>query len=214
MKRPRRSAAIAVVAVVLLGACSSASSTSNTATASATTSASAAGRTAAAWVAGFCQAFTHYLNQASPSLGTGSDLQKLKGFYVSFFDSDILATHDMVTRIKALGTPAVPGGAQVSESLIHGFSALEPELRSLRDEAASLPTSSPSAFNRAVKALFLRFRRDSKGTSLAGNPFRANPQLLAAFGSSPECAANATPVPSSGSSAFSSAASIPSSTNG
>jgi hypothetical protein len=217
VKRVRRSAAIAVVlGSLVLSACRSSSSTSTTSISSpsGTSAASAAGQTAAAYVAGFCKAFTDYLKQATPALGTGSDIQKLKGFYVSLFDGEISATHDLVTKIKALGTPAVPGGAQVSHALIQAFTATEPDSRSLRDEAASLPTSSPSAFNRAVKRLFLRFRQDSKGITLSANPFHSNPQLLAAFRSSPECAVNATPRPSSGSPALSSAASIPSSTNG
>jgi hypothetical protein len=191
MKRVRRSAAIAVIALVLLPACSAPSSTSSASPPSATTSPSAAGQTAAAYVAGFCKAFTDYLSQATPSLGTGSALQRLKRFYVSFFAREISATHDLVTKIKALGTPAVPGGAQVSEALIQAFTALEPDSRSLRDEASSLPTSSRSAFNNAVRSLFLRFRHDSKGTAL-GNPFQSNPQLLAAFRSSPECASSTT----------------------
>jgi hypothetical protein len=185
MKRIGRPAAVAVAALVLLAACSSSSSTSTASTPASTTS--AAGQTAAAYVAGFCEAFADYLKQVTPSAGTGTDLQKLKGFYLSFFDGEVKATHRMITRIEALGTPAVPGGKQLSEGLIQAFTALEPSNRSLRDEAASLPTSSRSAFNQAVRRLFLQFRKDSMGSALTANPFRNYPQLLAAFRSSPEC---------------------------
>jgi hypothetical protein len=187
MKRIGRPAAFAVAALVLLAACRSSSSTSTASTPASTTSTSAAGQTAAAYVAGFCEAFADYLKQVTPSAGTGTDLQKLKGFYLSFFDGEVKATHRMITRIEALGTPAVPGGKQLSEALIQAFTALEPSNRSLRDEAASLPTSSRSAFNQAVRRLFLQFRKDSMGSALTANPFRNYPQLLAAFRSSPEC---------------------------
>lgn len=216
MKRVRRSAAIGVALLSFVAsACGSSSPTPTTSLSSpsGTSSPSAAEQAAAAYVAGFCKAFTDYLKQAPQSpLGSGSDLQKLKRFYISFFAGEISATHDLVTKIQALGTPAVPGGAQVSGALIKAFIGLESDSRSLREEAGSLPTSSPPAFNKAVNRLFGQFKQDSKSTA-SGNPFQSDPQLLAAFRSSPECAPGASPVSSAASSALSSAPSI-SSPNG
>jgi len=183
----RRAAALAAISGSII-ACSSPAPTSTSAPRT-TPSTSALEQPAATFVAGFCTAFAHYMSktQALPE-ATGSDIRSTRQSLVAFFESEILATKNLLTEIKALGTPAVPDGANISSDLIQSFTTLETRIRSLPQKAASFPMSSEAAFERSFNRLFKEFGRDSKNSLVAVGQIRDDPQLLAAFNSSPECA--------------------------
>jgi hypothetical protein len=184
-------AALAVISALSFPACGSAASTSTPTVSSSSlaTSGSATEQPLDQWVTGFCTAFADYLKSGQlPSSVPGLDPQTLKQDMLVFFDSQISATQELVTKIKALGTPAVDGGSQVSATLIHALTTAEAKSRPVREEAASLPTSA-YASEKEPNRLLKEFGMASRGTFLWLREFHSDPQLRAAFDSTPGCAA-------------------------
>jgi hypothetical protein len=184
-------AALAVITVLSFSAaCSSAPSTSTSTALSPSPGTSAsAGQPVEEWVAGFCSSFADYMKQGQmPSSVGGSNPQTFKKDMLAFFDAQISATQDLVTKIRMLGAPAVAGGAQVSASLIQGLTTAESKFRSVREEAASLPTSAYASEKEPTR-LLEEFGKAGRGTILAVREFHSNPQLRALVETSPECAA-------------------------
>lgn len=73
----------------------------------------------------------------------------LEGF-LQAFSAD---TGRALSKLRAAGTPGVASGAKISHAMVSVFQRLDTAVKAATSEAASLPTSSPSAFQAGAAKL-------------------------------------------------------------
>jgi hypothetical protein len=103
-----------------------------------------------------------------------------------FFDAAVKDTNTALSQLKAAGTPTVTNGKQISTALVSSFGQIESALSTGKTQAASLPTSSPTAFKTAGQSLAnsVRSSLSNIGSSLNG---LKSPELQAAAKKEPAC---------------------------
>jgi hypothetical protein len=199
MRARRRSVvrATAITAVVLsLGitgvACGGGSSSSSS---SSTTAASTV--SANQWIGQVCGTLTNWKNDLQTrsnnfqsQISGSTDLQQAKSGLVSFLNTAVQSTNDMISKLEAAGAASVKDGAAISQALIGGFQQIQASFSQAQTQAQALPTDNPQAFANQAKAL---------GTSLdnAGNTAGKNIQSAVSkypsdkldqdFGANPAC---------------------------
>ena len=92
-----------------------------------------------------------------------------------------------LSQLKAAGTPKVPGGAGIGTSIVTAFAELDTALKTASTAAASLPTTSASAFHGAATGLGTTVRNSINGISVSLGGLKS-PSLEAAAAKDPACA--------------------------
>lgn len=171
----RLAAALAAVALVLASCGSSKPS----------------GVSAAAYVKSVCAAATNW-RSAIENAGTklqsvagSKSLSATKSGYVSFIDALASATGSTSNQLATAGTPSVPNGKAIAQTLVQVFSQAKTRLDTAAADAAQIPTSSQGAFNAAATKVQADVRNALAGLSKIA-PER-NPQLHAAANKNPTC---------------------------
>jgi hypothetical protein len=153
---------------VACGGGSSSSSSSST-TAAGTVSASQ-------WIGQVCATLTNWKNDLQTrsnnfqaQISGSTDLQQAKSGLVSFLNTAVQSTNDMISKLQAAGAASVKDGPAISQVLIGGFQQIQVSFSQAQTQAQALPTDDPQAFANQAKAL---------GTSLdnAGNTSGKNIQ--------------------------------------
>jgi hypothetical protein len=152
--------ATAITAVVLsLGtagvACGGGSSSSSS---SSTTAASTV--SASQWIGQVCGTLTSWKNDLQTrsnnfqaQISGSTDLQQAKAGLVSFLNSAVQSTNDMISKLQAAGAASVPDGPAISQALIGGFQQIQVSFTQAQTQAQALPTDDPQAFANQAKAL-------------------------------------------------------------
>lgn len=174
-RRPSVARATAISAVALsLGltavACGGGSSSS-----SGSTSTTAASQVSASqWIGQVCGTLTNWKNDLETrsnnfqsQISGSTDLQQAKSGLVSFLNTAVASTNDMISKLQAAGAPPVKDGPAISQALVGGFQQVQISFSQAQTQAQALPTDDPQAFANQAKAL---------GTSLdnAGNQVGKN----------------------------------------
>lgn len=145
----------------------------------------------AAYVKSVCGAATSWKNSiqaAGGKLQTGvstKSLPQAKTEYVAFVGALVAATSNTENRLKAAGSPSVANGKQIAGTLVRIFSNAHTSLAQAASLAATLPTSSPQAFEAAANQVVSRIRGSLAGMSNV-TPEK-NAQLHAAAAKDPTC---------------------------
>jgi hypothetical protein len=122
------------------------------------------------------------------SLGAVKNASQGKALLQSFLGSVSSDTGSALKQVKSAGVPNVPNGKQISSELVQVFQRLDGAIKSAQKEAASLPTSSPSAFEAGAAKLGSSIQ-SSVGGITAGLSTLKSPQLEKAAAKSPACRA-------------------------
>ncbi len=163
-----RASAITAVALslgVTAVACGGGSSSS-----SGSTSTTAASKLSASqWIGQVCGTLTNWKNDLTTKsnnfqsqVSGSTDLQQAKSGLVSFLNSTVSSTNEMISQLQAAGAAPVKDGSAISQALVGGFQQIQVSFSQAQTQAQALPTDDPQAFSNQAKAL---------GTSLdnAGN---------------------------------------------
>lgn len=107
--------------------------------------------------------------------------------YVAFVGRLLTATRAAAAAMRAAGTPSIPGGKQISQTLIGAFTGAERGLTRAATAANAIRTGSTSEYAKAVGALTTSISNtlSSMGSVSPGN----SPQLQAAAAKEPACKA-------------------------
>ena len=146
-----------------------------------------------AYATAVCSHVKGWLDQIKQRVG---DLQKAvspntspsqgKDLIRSYLDGVISDTDDMIDGIKNAGTPDVPNGDQIANTLVSGLEQARSTFQDARSQADSLPTNSRSAFGQAAQQLGSSINSKVNGVQ---NAFQGinSPQLDQAFNKSSAC---------------------------
>lgn len=80
----------------------------------------------------------------------GTSLPQTKANYVQFVQALESATGNAANQLGAAGTPSVSGGKSIASTIVRIFGKAKTDLGHDASEAASIPTTSKSAFNAAA----------------------------------------------------------------
>ena len=117
------------------------------------------------WVAVFCGSVATWEQAVKSSAGklestvsglkhAGTlDLPKAKVKLVGFLAGLVGSTQVMVRKIKAVGAPNVTNGSKIQAGVLTAFGQVATAFEQGRKSAQALPTTSPTAFSKAAKAL-------------------------------------------------------------
>jgi hypothetical protein len=154
-----RAAAITAVALglgitgVACGGGSSSSSSSTSTTAARTVSASQ-------WIGQVCGTLANWKNDLETrsnnfqsQISGATDLQQAKSGLVSFLNTAVQSTNDMISRLQAAGAAPGTDGAAISQALVGGFQQIQVSFSQAQTQAQALPTDDPQAFATQAKAL-------------------------------------------------------------
>jgi hypothetical protein len=108
-------------------------------------------------------------NSYQSSVTGSSDLQQAKASTLSFLNSAVQSTNDMISKLEAAGPAPTKDGQAVSQALVGGFQQVQVSFQQAQTQAQSLSTDDAQAFGNQAKAI---------GTSLdnAGNTVGQNIQ--------------------------------------
>ena len=81
---------------------------------------------------------------------SSKSLPQTKANYVQFVQALESATAHAATQLAAAGTPTVSGGKSISSTIVRVFNNAKTQLGHAASEAASIPTTSKSAFTAAA----------------------------------------------------------------
>jgi hypothetical protein len=112
-------------------------------------------------------------------------LPQTKANYVQFVQALESATAHAATQLAAAGTPTVSGGKSISSKIVRVFNNAKTELGHAASEAASIPTTSKSAFTAAATKA-QNDVRNSLAKMSAVTPAN-NPPLRSAAANDPTC---------------------------
>jgi hypothetical protein len=163
MRRPARSTLLrsfaALVAVVVLAACSSEPDEGGDASAT-TTSATAAPADADAYADAVCGALGDWMTSIEEgnaslqdSLGDEVDLENVKQGLLDFLDDTIANTDEMVATIEDAGVPDVDNGQQVHDEIVSLLGQAQTAFEDARDTVDGLDASDPQALGQGLQEL-------------------------------------------------------------
>lgn len=164
------SVGLGITGVACGGGSSSSSSSSSTSTSAASTA------SANQWVGQVCGTLSNWKNDLQTksnnfqaSVSGSSDIQQAKTGLVSFLNSAVSSTNDMISKLQATGAAPSKDGQAISQALVSGFQQIQVSFQQAQTQAQALPTNDPQAFSTQAKAI---------GTSLenAGNTVGTNIQ--------------------------------------
>ncbi|TMM14137.1 MAG: hypothetical protein E6G01_13280 [Actinobacteria bacterium] len=174
-RRPSVARVAAVTAVVLgLGvtgvACGGGSSSSS----SSSSTTAATQLSSSQWIGQVCGTLSSWKNDLETKSNNfqaqvtqSTDLQQAKSGLVSFLNSAVQSTNDMISKLEATGAAPTKDGQAISQALVGGFQQIQVSFTQAQASAQALPTNDPQTFSNQAKAL---------GTSLdnAGNQVGQN----------------------------------------
>jgi hypothetical protein len=115
----------------------------------------------------------------------GKSLPQTKANYVQFVQALESATSHAASQLAAAGTPSVSGGKSIASTIVRIFNKAKTDLGHAASEAASIPTTSKSAFNAAANKV-QNDVRNSLAQMSAVSPAN-NPSLRTAATNDPTC---------------------------
>jgi hypothetical protein len=176
MHFPKSSAILAALAsAAILSACGSSGSS---------------GVSAAAYVKAVCNAvgpFEKDITSRSQSLNSSlTSAAQGKKLFTDFLTASVNDADQLLTKIKAAGTPNVSNGNKISAAFITVFTRLRNGLAQAQSQAANLPTSSLDAFRTAAQTLAASVQSSMSNIG-AGFSGLKSPELEAAAKKEPAC---------------------------
>ena len=143
----RGSFALAVVLAVLATGCSKGT----------TTAQAPKGVAAADYVSGVCGAISQWEDTVqtlasglTTQLQTAASLDAAKAEFVSYVDQNVTAVDTMITKVKAVGDPAVADGAHIQSEVVAALQQVRTSFADAKTKAEQIDTSSPTAFSNGV----------------------------------------------------------------
>jgi hypothetical protein len=131
----------------------SSSSGSSSTTAASTLSASQ-------WVGQVCGTLSNWKNDLQTksngyqaSVGQSSNLQQAKASTLSFLNSAVQSTNNMISRLEAAGRAPTKDGQAVSQALVGGFQQVQVSFQQAQTQAQSLSADDPQSFANQAKAI-------------------------------------------------------------
>jgi hypothetical protein len=180
MRRRRlRFAALVVVIPVVLASCGGGGGGGKV---SATDYASSVCTHIKTWLAQIKQRASDLKTAVSP----GTSPQRGKDLLGSYLDGVISDTDGMINAIKDAGTPDVPNGSQISDTLVSGLDQAKAAFDDARSQVDQLPTNSRTAFAHAAEQLGTSINSKVGGVVQSFQGLKS-PQLDQAFRTASAC---------------------------
>jgi len=184
MSGSRRAGLAAVVFVSLvLPACGGGSSGG---------SAPASGVTAKQYMATTCSAMSDWLSSIlsqvqdfKTQVSSASSLKQARTELVALVGQTEQDTDVMISKVKAMGPPAVSNGEDVNTKLLSAFGQVRSALATAQQKADQLPTNSPAAFKAGATKIGNDINSELSGIGKTLSDF--GPELDAAASSDPNC---------------------------
>lgn len=169
-----RCAVVALAAVVICAGCGSSKPK---------------GTSADQYVRGVCSAITSLEHDVATGTSarknsTASNAAQAKKAEQAVLTAVAKASDRAVSRIKAAGTPDIPGGKAVAGTIVNAFTEVRNAMRSAAVKAGSLPTDSPAHFTAAARELVTSVRNSLNNIDASG---LSNPDLERAAVNEPAC---------------------------
>jgi len=123
------------------------------------------------------------------AVAPGTSPQTGKDLLGSYLDGVIADTSDMINAIKDTGTPDVPNGSQISDTLVSGLEQAKAAFDDARSQVDQLPTTSRSAFSHAAEQLGTSINSKVGGVVQSFQGIKS-PQLDQAFRTASACQSN------------------------
>jgi hypothetical protein len=108
-----------------------------------------------------------------------------------FLAAIVADTQKAVDKLKSAGTPSVNNGKKISGAIVSAFSQVKGALTQAKSQAASLPTTDPTAFKNAAQTLGTGIRT-SMGNIGASLTNLKSPELETAAKKEPACSSLGT----------------------
>jgi hypothetical protein len=108
------------------------------------------------WVHSVCTSLTDWQNQIQPgqnlasSVQSATDLAQVKDQVVSYLQSTVDATDQLVTSLGKAGTASVKNGNKISKEFKKGFNQIRDVFVAARDSTQSLDISDPTQFGSSL----------------------------------------------------------------
>ena len=163
----RGSLALAIVLAVVAAGCSKAK----------TPSQGPGGVAAAAYVSGVCGAVSEWQDAVktladglTAQLQSAASLDAAKQELVSYVDQNVTAADTMITKVQAVGAPAVANGAHIQSEVIAALQQVRASFADAKSKAEQIDTSSPTTFSNGVTDVTNTLDQDlsNLGDPLAG----------------------------------------------
>src|SRR5436305_7148780 len=160
-RRPSVARVAAVTAVVLgLGvtgvACGGGSSSSS----SSSSTTAATQLSSSQWIGQVCGTLSSWKNDLETKSNNfqaqvtqSTDLQQAKSGLVSFLNSAVQSTNDMISKLEATGAAPTKDGQAISQALVGGVQQIQGSFTQAQASAQALPTNDPQTFSNQAKAL-------------------------------------------------------------
>lgn len=110
-----------------------------------------------AYVAAACGAISEWEDSVqtlssglTAQLQSASSLDAAKQEFVSYVDQNVTAVDTMVSKVKAIGSPAVADGDHIQSEVVAALEKIEADFAEAKSKAEQLDTSSPTAFSNGV----------------------------------------------------------------
>jgi hypothetical protein len=161
--------------------------------AASSTAVPSAGVSAASYVRAVCSAVAPFEKSVQTSAGAALNSTAIKNpaqgktALVSFMSTASKDAATALSQLKAAGVPKVAGGSGIGVSIVTAFERLATALQTASSAAASIPTSSASAFRAAATGLGTTVRDSINGISVSLGGLKS-PALQAAAAKDPACA--------------------------
>jgi len=125
-------------------------------------------------------------SQLASTLSSIKSAAQGKRILQSFLEAFSRDTDAALSKLRAAGTPDVANGARIEHAIVDVFQRLDTAVKSAAGQAASLPTSSPQAFQAAASKLGTTVESSVSGIGSSLSELRS-PQLQKAASSSSAC---------------------------
>ncbi len=213
--RPRFAlAAVLVLGMVGVAACSSDDSGSSSGTTAASESSGSAASSDApassgeipadgveveAWAGSVCGAVGTWLDginakgdQLSTDVQGVTELTAGRDLLVQFMEDAVSLTDAMLSSVQSAGAPAVENGEQLSADLVAALNPVKTTFESALEQAKTLPTDDPEAFGTAADQLGQEITNSQSGFAASFDALQQkydDPALNQAFADVPACSA-------------------------
>jgi len=89
----------------------------------------------------------------SQTARSSSSLKEVRAKFVTFFDTSIAATDEMLKKLGQAGAPNVKNGSKFAAELLHAIGKAKPILVEARSKAEKLPLNDPAQFGQLAQGI-------------------------------------------------------------